>query len=190
MEWLSVSQVSEKLDIPAETIRRYINRHDMHLQVKKVNKSYYLVDTCMDVLVMIRNLYGEGKQVDEVTAYLDRNGIPMNVMDPGERVHNDQAIASLESKLNVIASMLMNIDERLKANESFKESVAVEFDQVREKLEFVKDEVVATTSSISDQMVKIEEKVSNNQQELEQKLDQVLSRIETYGKKKSWWKMW
>lgn len=99
MEWLSVTQLSERLGIPPETIRRYINRHSVHLYFKKVNKSYYIAETSIDVLLQIRNLYGDGKQSEEVEKALDRNGVPMSVNNESD-LDNVMVASDLEAQLN------------------------------------------------------------------------------------------
>jgi len=191
MDWLSVTELSEQLDIPAETIRRYINRHEMHLYVKKESKSYYVSSTSIAVIEKIRQLYSEGKQKEEVARALDLQGVPINRIENVEvRDINDESwMISLQEKLNVMASVLVNIDERLKQHEAFKDVVADELNHVRVELNSTREQIAATTDHMMNQMFTIEESVNRNHHILDGKIEHALSRVETYKQeKKSWWK--
>lgn len=181
MEWLSVAQVSDQIDIPVETVRRYINRHAAHLQVKKVSKAYFLSDQCVDVLGKIRYLYAEGKQSDEVSACLDRLSVPTTIEIEDKGTY--KLDAQLELRLNMIASMLMSIDERLKVNETFREEVAADLEQIRGQVSVVKDELVMKSSTVMMQLTSIEDQMRKNQDDVEQKFEAMLSRVETHSKR-------
>jgi len=191
MDWLSVTELSEQLDIPAETIRRYINRHEMHLYVKKESKSYYVSSTSIVVIEKIRQLYSEGKQKEEVARALDQQGVPINRIENVElsNIYDNSWMISLQEKLNVMASVLLNIDERLKQHEVFKEEVTEELNHVRVELNITREQIAATTDHMMNQMFTIEGSVNRNHHDLYQKIEHVLSRVETYKQeKKSWWK--
>lgn len=190
MEWLSVAKVSEQVGIPPETVRRYINRHSGHLQVKKGHKSYQIAESSVSVFVQIRTLYGEGKQADEVDKELDRSGRPtiisVNAMNESVNVDVAIALAALDSKLNAIASMLMNVDERLKESEQYRESVNQDMNNIREQFIIVNQEVAVTTEKLSDRIADIQNSLSDEirkgQKETSEQLEQISSRVETYSK--------
>jgi|GEM_PF-5016114 len=184
MKWLSVTDVSDQLDIPAETIRRYINRHFAHLQVKKISKSYFIADNGLDTLLKIRELYRDGKQEDEVAASLDRIGVPINMEEI--QVGNELG-PQLNLRLNMLASMLMSIDERLKAHEEFRSTVVEDLDVIKTNVGILKTELGTTTSNINTELDKMNATIFDSQKNLNDKLDVALSRIETYGQRKSSW---
>lgn len=103
MTWLSVVDVSNRAGIPPETIRRYITRHSLHLQVKKGHKTYSIAESCIPVFIQIRSLYAEGKTADEIETELARSGRPtiITVNDDGESVNTNvpEALSDLENRL-------------------------------------------------------------------------------------------
>jgi DNA-binding transcriptional MerR regulator len=78
-EWLSVADISEKVGIPVETIRRYIRSHGVHMKVKKIHKRYVIHSESVTVFKQIRELYADGKNVEEVEQTLSSRGIPLTV---------------------------------------------------------------------------------------------------------------
>lgn len=183
MEWFTVSEVSEKLNIPAETIRRYITRHQMHLYVRKGHKSYQIAEISISTLHEIRSLYGEGKQADEIDRVLAGGNRPtiVDVKDVAAVSHEnvDLTVKALDDKLNAIANMLMNIDERLKEHEAFRSDVKGELTEVHKQVEMINKEVAAANESMS-------ENISTLRDDMNVKLDHVLSRVETYKKQQNW----
>ncbi|MBO7748996.1 hypothetical protein I8J29_33025 [Paenibacillus sp. MWE-103] len=157
MEWLTVAQVSEQVDIPAETVRRYITRHGLHLQVKKGHKSYQIAESCLPVFRQIRALYDEGKQVDEVEAALVKSGRPtvITVNEAGESmtVNVAESLAAMDSKLNAIAVMLMNANERLNSGEQDRAAMREEMQGIREQVMNVHQEIAATNEQLTGQIV-------------------------------------
>lgn len=122
-EWMTVSEMSEKINIPAESLRRYIRSHNVHLKVKKVSKKYYLHDDCVTVIQQIRTLYNEGKTVEEVEETLSASGIPMTLTvktDDDERmtVHVADELKEIKSRLDkqeeFNKALLQKLDEQQK----------------------------------------------------------------------------
>lgn len=97
-EWLSVTEISEKMGIPVETIRRYIRSHGVHMKVKKIHKRYVVHNESMTVFQQIRELYSDGKNVEEVEQTLSIRGIPMTVT---VQVDNDESMT-----VNVVDELL------------------------------------------------------------------------------------
>ncbi|NRL58356.1 helix-turn-helix domain-containing protein, partial [Salmonella enterica subsp. enterica serovar Typhi] len=88
-EWMTVSEASEKLNIPVETVRRYIRSHSVHLRVKKQGKRYLLHDESMTVIQAIRGYYDRSMNADEVEEALSAQGIPMTITVKSD---NDEAM--------------------------------------------------------------------------------------------------
>lgn len=186
MSWLTVSEVSERVGIPPETVRRYITRHTLHLQVRKGHRSYQIAEGCLPVFVQIRSLYAEGKQADEVEAALVRSGRPtvITVNDAGETMNVNvvESLAVLDSKMNAIMAMLVNVDERLKVEEEHRERVNDDMKAIREQVMNVHEEVSATKEQFQE--------IQKGQIEVNKQLGEIRSRVDTYGKRKPWWKRW
>lgn len=78
-QWLDVSDAAKKTNIPAETVRRYIRDHGVHLKIKKSGKYYYVHNEAIDVIKQIRQLYSDGKKKNEIEEALSTAGIPMTI---------------------------------------------------------------------------------------------------------------
>ena len=137
-------------------------------------------------MLKIREWYGEGKQEDEVAACLDRHNVPINMEEP---IIANEWNAQLDLRLNMIASMLISIDERLKAHEDFRTSVATDLNIIKSNVDLIKGELSERTLDLKVEIRKIEDELSKNYQQVEERLEQVLSRVDTYGKqrKDAWW---
>src|SRR4051812_30626075 len=103
-EWVTVSEASEKTNIPVETIRRYIRSHNIHLRVKKLGKKYHIHDESMTVLSRIRTLYDQGKNIEEVEESLSASGIPMTITvknddDSSMTVHVNDELKEIKKEL-------------------------------------------------------------------------------------------
>lgn len=129
-EWFTVSEASEKINIPVETIRRYIRSHNIHLRVKKLGKKYSIHDESMTVLSQIRALYDQGKNIDEVEETLSASGIPMTIT-----VKNDDD----ESMTVMVADELQEIKRKLEQQEKFNDELMKRLDDrdryIKESLE-------------------------------------------------------
>lgn len=99
-QWLDVSEAAEKTHIPAETVRRYIREHGVHLRIKKSGKYYYIHEESLDVIKQIRQLYSDGKKKNEIEESLSAAGIPMTVTvnHDGEQMTVNVADELLEIK--------------------------------------------------------------------------------------------
>jgi len=103
-EWISVSEASEKTNIAVETLRRYINRHHVHLRVKKLGKKYFIHDESMTVIERIRALYDAGKNKDEVEEALSMSGVPLTITvknghDESMTVHVNDELREIKREL-------------------------------------------------------------------------------------------
>ena len=111
-EWLTVSEASKKINIPVETIRRYIRSHNVHLRVKKLGKKYFIHDESMTVIEQIRVLYTEGKNTEEVENSLSASGVPLTIT-----IKNDHD----ESVTDELQEIRKELQEQRQFNEKQKE---------------------------------------------------------------------
>lgn len=192
MNWLTVSEVSERTDIPPETVRRYLTRHSLHLQSKKGHKSYQIAESCIPVLIQIRTLYAEGKQADEVETALARSGRPtiVSVNEYGESVNVNvvESLAALDVKLNAIASMLMNVDERLKLSEQDRAAVKEDIQAIRQDFITVHGEFSAAQEKLTNVSDSVTE-MRKHQEQADAQLGligETLTRMETHKAPSLW----
>lgn len=156
-EWLSVSEVSEKVNIPVETIRRYIRSHNVHLKVKKLHKKYYLHDEALTVVEQIRGLYAEGKNVEEVEEILSLKGVPMtltvkNEDDERVTVHVADELKAIRQQLKEQNQFNIKLLEELKNQRDYIENSIEKRD--RQLMELLKESQQARIEQAATQQKK------------------------------------
>jgi DNA-binding transcriptional MerR regulator len=152
-EWLSVSDISEKVGIPVETIRRYIRSHGVHMKVKKIHKRYVVHGESLTVFKQIRELYADGKNVEEIEQTLTNRGVPMTVtvqLDDDEPMTVDVA------------------DELKRMNDNFEGKYQEQAEQIKLLAELVKK-----------QQAYIDEKLEKQEQRSEQRHQVLVESLKT-----------
>lgn len=129
-DWMTVSEVSEKVNIPVETIRRYIRSHSVHLKVKKLHKKYYIHDESMTVIEQIRALYAEGKNIEEVEETLTASGIPMTIT-----VKNDNDEAMTVHLTDELQEIKQALQEQKQFNQQLLEQMKQQQEYISQSLE-------------------------------------------------------
>lgn len=72
-EWFTVAQASKEVDIPTETVRRYIRQYGDYLMINRGSKRSYLIhENSLDTLKKIRYLLDQGNQREQVEEVLQR----------------------------------------------------------------------------------------------------------------------
>lgn len=164
-EWMTVSEMSEKINIPVESLRRYIRSHNVHLKVKKVSKKYYLHDDCVTVIKQIRTLYNEGKNVEEVEENLSASGVTMTLT-----VKNDD-----DDRMTVhVADELKAIRKQLDEQKEFNKMLLEQLDKRDQQLFKLFEE----SQKLKIESVSTEERLESMNQTLLQKLDEQQKSIE------------
>lgn len=156
-EWMTVSEASEKVNIPVETIRRYIRSHSVHLKVKKLGKKYSIRDDSMTVIKQIRVLYEQGKNVDEVEESLSASGIPMTFTVKDE---ND------ESMTVHVADELKQIKQALDEQQAFNELLMTEFKKQSHQINQLVD-IVSQDKKLFEQSRKLLDSIINENKQAE-----------------------
>ncbi|MED1107674.1 DUF3967 domain-containing protein [Bacillus paramycoides] len=90
-EWLSIIEVSQSLQVPDNTVRRYIQRHIEFISHKKHGKKYLIHVDSLKVLEKIRSLYTEDFYMEEqIQEYLNQQGFKkfINVTNVNKEVDN------------------------------------------------------------------------------------------------------
>lgn len=135
-KWLSVADISEKIGVPPETIRRYIRSHGVHLKIKKVHKRYVIHSESVTVFKQIRELYSDGKTVDEVEQSLVDKGISMTftVIDDTDK----PMTVSVADELQAIKDQQTTFNEMLlKEVREQKEFNKLLFDKLEEQRVYI-----------------------------------------------------
>ncbi|MED1489156.1 MerR family transcriptional regulator [Bacillus smithii] len=129
-EWMTVTEVSEKINVPVETVRRYLRQFSLYLKVKKMHKKYLIHDDSLTVLETIRQQYAEGKNAEEIENFLATSGVTMTIT-----VKNDDD----ESITVHVADELKEIKKALEEQKQFNEMLLKKLDEqnryIKESLE-------------------------------------------------------
>lgn len=102
--WFYVTDVEKQTGIPNATIRRYIRNHGHHLKIKKRGKSYLISDESLPIIKNIRELYEQGKQLEDVEEALRKMNMPVTItMNDDERkmtVNANELLLQLQKDMN------------------------------------------------------------------------------------------
>jgi DNA-binding transcriptional MerR regulator len=97
-EWLTVTELAEKTNIPDTTVRRYIGKFPDFFTYKGGSRSRRYEGISIKILVRIKNLFDSGFETEQVDAML-RNEFPMVVSGDDkqqEKESNTPALATGE----------------------------------------------------------------------------------------------
>lgn len=82
----------------------------------------------------------------------------------------------------------MNVDERLKAGEQDRAAMNEDMREIREQFVTVHKDVSATTEQLSERITDVQsslgDEIRKGQQETSEQLGEILSRVDTYGKRR------
>ncbi|MRX57071.1 hypothetical protein HMPREF3291_00200 [Bacillus sp. HMSC76G11] len=170
-DWLTVADVSEKIGIPVETIRRYIRNHSHHLKVRKLHKKYQLHDECVTVIEQIRELYSDGKSIDEVDRSLAASGVQLTInVEPEEHDRNRERDDRIEKQL-------LAMKTQLEQQQEFNHRLLERLDQQQKYID----------NRLEDRDRKLMESIRQLQEEKKARLEAAASQEEEQTVKKGFW---
>jgi len=122
-KWFSVLDIEKQTGIPNATIRRYINNHGVHLNVKKQGKGYYLAEESIKILQEIRKLYDEGMTAQHVNDTLVERAIPMTItISEGEQktnIHVSEALQDMQKSIDEQNQVIRSLVEQMKQQQEY-----------------------------------------------------------------------
>jgi DNA-binding transcriptional MerR regulator len=130
-EWLTVTDVCASLDIPAETVRRYIRNHSIHLKVKKSHKKYLIHHDSLEVLRQIRELYAAGKSIDEIEDILTQKGVQVTFTVETTNENDERVTVGVADELQEIKKAL---DEQKQINQLLIEQLQKQQEYIEKQL--------------------------------------------------------
>lgn len=175
-EWITVSEVSQKSGIPVETIRRYIRIHGHHLKVRKLHKKYHLHDECVTVIDQIRNLYAQGKNVDEVDQALSNAGVPLTITVESNVHDSHEHDERLE---NILIEMQEKLDQQQEFNRLL-------LDRLDHQQKYIEDRLENRDRMLMESIRQLQEE---KQTRLKVAATSVQEKIKTSQQKK-WYQFW
>lgn len=166
--YLTLKQLVELVDIPENSLKRYIQEHEEFIRFDKEHNRYRIHASAVDTLKLIRKLYGEGFKKDAVNAQLKESGVPLTIVVTSEAGGID--LKNLNEELSEVKQMLqiqMQFNQKLVQEfQELKQMVnrkeADEIGSLRKSLELAKKEtgekerkeLFAEIDKVADQAVK------------------------------------
>lgn len=92
--WLSVSEASARLGVPARRLRRYLERHGGAIETRRTGRKHLIAAGSMAALARIRDLYREGATAEDVDQALGAKGRAGPPARGAERVHETRALTN------------------------------------------------------------------------------------------------
>ena len=123
IEWLTVLDVEKQTSIPNATIRRYIRNHGHHLNIKKKGKSYYIASESTQIMLNIRQLYEDGKNLEQVEDALITAGIPVTITvtedDKQMTVNIGETLQDIQKAMNEQNKIIQSLVEQIKNQQEY-----------------------------------------------------------------------
>lgn len=113
-EWLSISQLSNKTEIPESTVRRYTNKFDKFFRYEKRSRGKKYHPESLEVLNRIATLYNDELQADEIEERLARD-FPFAVAVESER-EKSTPIKSIERQFQEFKEQQEQFNKELLEN--------------------------------------------------------------------------
>ncbi|WP_336791184.1 MerR family transcriptional regulator, partial [Paenibacillus sp. MMO-177] len=119
MVWLTVTELSGKLNIPDATVRRYVRQHGHRLQIRKQGKAYQVAENSLSVLTKIRELYSiTGMTVERVEEALSAAHVPLVMTAETVTDHGDQLMINVPETLlqleKIVNDRMNEMDEQMR----------------------------------------------------------------------------
>jgi hypothetical protein len=112
----------ELVDIPENSLKRYIQEHDNFIKFNKEHNRYKVHESAINVLKKIRKLYGEGHKKDEVNDRLREMGTPMDIVVESDDDEIDYKKELLDMKEMLRKQMEFN-ENQMVFNQELKQMV-------------------------------------------------------------------
>lgn len=131
--WKTVIEVEKQTGIPNATIRRYIRNHSHHLNVRKKGKSYSIASESITTMLNIRQLYNDGKNLEQVEETLIQTGKPMTITvttdDKQITINVGEALQDMKTIINEQNKIIQSLVEQIQKHQEYINNKLEERDQ-------------------------------------------------------------
>lgn len=118
--WFTLTDISKKLDIPYNSLARYVSRHFQHIKTKRKHAVIYVHVDSFDTLKMIQGLYGKRYTQKTVDQELLGRGIPITV-----EIEDENRIQTLSVTLQGMKTELEALRKRWEQQEKFNQELLI-----------------------------------------------------------------
>ena len=174
-EWFTINEMADRLNIPHQTLRRYMANHKHLLRVRKQHKAYQLHAECEDVLKRMRELYSSGKTTEEVDDILTRSGLPVIIDVENEEGEREKAEIGA-----ILAEMNAKIDGQGKHIEELTEVLKRQSQALTQHQEYIRESLERRDKLLL-------ESIRESQRQAKETQLLIAASQERENEKKTWW---
>jgi DNA-binding transcriptional MerR regulator len=170
-EWINIPDVSRLTGIPERTLRRYTERHSMYLPSRRQGRMHLLAASAVPVAEKIRDLYGSGKDAEEVDRILAES-VPATVTIAPQAADQPPPppgqVEELAGGLRQLARVMAEAQERQVAALTWiRDTLSVVADQAQH-LGFIEDE----SRQLREQVGRLQQVVERQQEALKREAEE------------------
>ncbi|MFP7159790.1 DUF3967 domain-containing protein [Priestia aryabhattai] len=170
MDWMNINEISKVIDTPAPTVRRYIQKHQAFLNIKKQGKKILLHPDSIELLKKIRKWYVVDNMIDiEIDNKLKTSGY--------------KAVIDVESIEQELDSSSLDFVKAM-----FKEQRAIN-EQLMENNKLLVEEIKEIKQSYKESENKREQR-DLALMEIVRSMQETKKSIAASEEKKKWWEFW
>lgn len=170
--WLSVSETSVMIDVPAETVRRYVRQHGKWLRLEKDGKRYLIHRESVKIIEEIRELYSQNHTIKEVDDRLSESGLSMTVT-----VHDGDERVTVS-----VADELIKLNQALEQQNQFNQALLEGLKEQRDYIQRLENELQlrdqqqkALTEAREDADNRRDERLMNEIKQQQEEIKQAIS---------------
>jgi len=140
--WFTIPEISKNSGIPETTLRRWAKWSRHYLEHKKVKNKRLYSKKAVDILLLIRDLYAQGKNREEILTLLEKEPPPGTIdtptvagyENPMESIieRNTQALHATAHAIKILGSQQQKIESLENEIEELKKEMTIR-DQKNEK---------------------------------------------------------
>jgi len=175
MDWITVNKISQMIDTPVPTVRRYIQKHQSFFNTRREGKKILLHPDSVELLKKIRRWYVVDNMID--------NEIDNKLKSDGYKVFIDVDSINHESIENELDTVSLDF-----MKEMFKEQRAVN-QQLMENNKLLFEEINEMKQSHKESEIKREQR-DLALIELARSMQETKKSIAASAEKKKWWEFW
>ncbi|MFB9758865.1 DUF3967 domain-containing protein [Ectobacillus funiculus] len=142
-EWIAVNDLSKKIEVSENTLKRYIRRHEQFLKIKQGNRSKYFIHSdSIKIVRQIKKMYNNNMNEEEVNKQLQASGIPLVITVPKDDNGTESLSLNILDTMNSLHERLGQL-EQINKNQSeqlaeLRKSVKQQTEQQRQQQDFQK----------------------------------------------------
>lgn len=169
--YLTIQNIAEETDIPASTIRRYLEQHNHTLRTKKSGRGAWLLQKeDISLIKEIRACYERKMSSSEVEDYLLQSGQPLTITIDDEQ---EQVITPANAFMQ-LAGEVQKMQQELASSREQLSSAHEEIKELKESQKKASEQQAGSMEALTKDMKSISDGIGRLERERKKKEDQSL----------------